>query len=145
MAGIAMARRPAAIAMAMPISISVMPRARIGSFLLRSGARGRLAAVDRDVVATALGLVRSVGVDVVSVAGADERVVAAPGVLVDLAHELRHELREAVRPVARFHMVEIDAVRDRLQVELRRLDLRFAELTEDVVADGARDETEDHE
>src|SRR5207237_6225423 len=97
MAGIAMARRPAAIAMAMPISISVMPRARIGSLLLGSGARGRLAAVDRDVVATALGLVRSVGIDVVSVAGAGERVVAAPGVLVDLAHELGHQRLQALR------------------------------------------------
>ena len=55
MAGIAMASRPAAIAMAMPISINVMPRARIGSFLLRGGAPRRcFTAVHGDVVSAAL-------------------------------------------------------------------------------------------
>src|SRR4051812_7600525 len=145
MAGIAMASRPAAIAMAMPISINVMPRARIGSFLLGGGAPRRLAAVNGDVVGAALGLVRSVRIDVVPLAGADERVVHAPGILVDLADELRHQLLQAVRPIARLHMVEVDAVRDRLQVELGGLDLRFAELAEHVVADGAGDEAEDDE
>src|SRR5947209_2886315 len=145
MAGIAMASRPAAIAMAMPISINVMPRARIGSFLLGGGAPRRFTAVDGDVVGAALRLVRTVRIDVVSLAGADERVVAAPGILVDLAHELGHQLLQAVWPVARLDVIEVDAVRDRLQVELRRFDLRLAELAEDVVADGARDEAEDDE
>src|SRR5689334_10797607 len=160
MAGIAMASRPAAIAMAMPISINVMPRVRTvcsglrpspakpappGSFLLRRSAPGGFAAVDGDVVGAALRLVGAVGVDVVSLAGADERVVAAPGVLVDLADELGDQLLQRVGPLAGLDMVEVDAVGERLQVELGGLDLRFLELTEDAVADGAGDEAEDHQ
>src|SRR3954466_13207550 len=144
MAGIAMASNAAAIAMAMPTSISVIPRARIGSLLLRGGAP-RLAPVDADVVPASLGLVGTVGVDVVALAGADERVFAAPGILVDLADELGHQRLQVVRPVPRLHVEEVDAVRDRLQVEPGGLDLRLLQLVEDAVSDRAGDEAEDDE
>ena len=64
---------------------------------------------------------------------------------MDLADELGHQLRQAIGPVARLHVIQVDAVRDRLQVELGGLDLRLLKLAEDVVADGARDEAEDDE
>src|SRR4051812_48046176 len=145
MAGMARAISPAAIAMAMPTSMSVIPRARMGRLLLLGGRAPALAAVHRDVVAAALRLVRAVRVHVVTLARADEGVLGAPRILVDLADELGHQLLDAVRPVAGLDVIQVDGVRDRLQVELGGLDLRFLELSEDVVGNRAGDEPKDDE
>src|SRR6185295_10096094 len=148
MAGMATASIRAATAIATPISISVMPvcrRPRIRALLPHRGSAGSLSAVDVDVVATALRLVGPVRVHVVAVAAADVRVVLAPGILADLAHVLGDQLLEAVGPLAGVDVVEVDAVRETLQVELRGLDLRILELPEDVEPDRAGDQPEDHQ
>src|SRR5438128_1614726 len=111
MAGTARARSPAAIASAMPISISVMPRAR--TLLLRSLRRGggdALAAVHGDVVAAALRLVGPVRVHVVAVPGLEVLVVHLPGVLVDLPHVLGHQLLQAVGPGPGLDVIKVHAV-----------------------------------
>src|SRR5438132_1549499 len=139
MAGIATASMRPATHRATPISISVMPR----SMCLFAGSGRALPAVNGDVVAAALGFVGSIGVDVVAFAGADVGVVGPPRILVQVLDVFRYQLLETVGPLAGLDVVEVDAVRDRLQIQRRRPDLRLFQLVEDVVADGAGDEAED--
>src|SRR5437660_12592347 len=76
-------------------------------------------AVDDDVVAAALRLVRAVGIDVVIVSLADILVIAAPGVLGKLLDDLGDQLGEGVgeRPV--FDPIDVDGVGELAQVESR--------------------------
>src|SRR5438876_6637344 len=145
-AGTATASIRAATARATLISTSVMPRsgcARIPMLLPRRGGPGGVAAVHGDVVPAPLRLVGTERIDVVALAGAEVGVVLAPGVLAELAHVLGEQLLERVRPLPGIDVVEIDAVRQRLQIELRGLHLRVFERLEHVVADRAGDQPED--
>src|SRR6267143_6298631 len=145
MDGTAIAISPATMASAMPISSNVIPRARTPLLASLRGGRGALAAVDGDVVASALRLVGAVGVHVVAVAGPQVLVIDAPRVLAYFLEELRRQRTEVVRPVPGLDVVAVDAVRDALQVEPRRLDLRVLEGREDVVANHSGDHAEDHQ
>ncbi len=96
-----------------------------------------------DVVAAALRLVGTVGVDVVAVAGVDVHVIASPRILVHLLEVLGHQLREAVRPLTRFDVIEVNAVGNGLEIESGRSLLCPLQVAEDVEADGPGDEPED--
>src|SRR5712671_5098488 len=145
MAGTASAISPATMASAMPISSNVIPRARTPLLASLRGGRRALAAVDGDVVASALRLVRAVGVHVVSVAGLEILVLVPPRGLAQIPDELGGQGGERLRPVPRLDVVQIHALRDGLEIEPRGLDLRVLQVLEDVKPDRAGDEAQDHQ
>src|SRR5713101_4146724 len=145
MDGTASAINPATMASAMPISNNVIPRARTPLLASLRGGRRALAAVDGDVVASALRLVGAVGVHVVSVAGLKILVLVPPRVLAQLPDELGGQGGQRVRPVPRLDVVQVHALRDGLEIEPRGLDLRLLEVLEDVEPDRAGDEAQDHQ